>query len=124
MSALKAALQKEMYAALEETTNQSFQDLQDNVRLFYSVPEARYHRTKQLMNSPQLKEINFSGDTASGEIEIDTNSPSYDPAGRSVEEIYNYAEADTLIGAGNFWRRTEENIKKNIQDTFGKHFNK
>lgn len=124
MSALKAALQKEMYAALEETTNQSFQDLQDNVRLFYSVPEGRYHRTKQLMNSPQLKEISFSGDTATGEIEIDTNSPSYNPAGRTVEEIYNYAEADKLIGAGGFWQRTEEKIKSNIQDTFGKHFNK
>lgn len=124
MESLKNAIRKEMYAATQEATEQSFQDLQDNVRQFYSVPEGRYHRTKQLMNSPQLKEISFSGDTASGEIEIDTNSPSYDPAGRSVEEIYNYAETDTLIGAGNFWRRTEEKVEKNIQDAFGRHFNK
>lgn len=122
MSALKAALRKEMYAAVQETTENSFQDLQDNVRLFYSVPEGRYHRTKQLMNSPQLKEISFNGDTATGEIEIDTNSPSYNPAGRSVEEIYNYAEADELIGAGNFWQRTEEKIKDNINTAFSKRF--
>lgn len=122
MSALKEALQKEMYAATQEATEKSFQDLQDNVKLFYSIPEGRYHRMKQLMNSPQLKEISFSGDTATGEIEIDTNSPSYNPAGRSVEEIYNYAEADELIGAGNFWQRTEEKIKDNVNTAFSKRF--
>lgn len=111
-----------MYAATQEATEQSFQDLQDNVKLFYSIPEGRYHRIKQLMNSPQLKEISFSGDIASGKIEIDTNSSSYDPAGRTVEEIYNYAEADELIGAGNFWQRTEEKIKDNINAAFNKRF--
>lgn len=122
MESLKNAIRKEMYAATQEATEQSFRDLQDNVRLFYSVPEGRYHRMKQLMNSPQLKEISFSGDTATGEIEIDTNSPSYNPSGRSVEEIYSYAEEDGLIGMGGFWQRTEEKIKKNIEDAFSKHF--
>ena len=111
-----------MYAATQEATEQSFQDLQDNVRLFYSVPEGKYHRTKQLMNSPRLKEINFDGDTATGKIEIDTNSPHYDPAGRSVQEIYGYAEADNLVGTGNFWKKTKEDIEKNIEDSFGKRF--
>lgn len=113
-----------MYSATQEATEQSFQDLQDNVRQFYSVPEGRYHRTKQLMNSPQLKEISFSGDTASGEIEIDTNSPSYNPAGRDTATIYGYAEDGGLLGNGGFWQRTEEKIEKNTQDAFGKHFNK
>lgn len=122
MKALKAALQKEMYAATQEVTEMSYEDLRGNVRLFYSIPEGRYHRMKQLMNSPQLKEISFNGDTATGEIEIDTNSPSYDPAGRSVEEIYSYAEADELIGAGNFWQRTEKKIEDNINTAFSKRF--
>lgn len=122
MESLLQAIRKEMYAATQEATEQSFQDLQDNVRLFYSVPEGKYHRTKQLMNSPRLKEINFDGDTATGKIEIDTNSPHYDPAGRSVQEIYGYAEADNLVGAGNFWKKTEEDIEKNIKISFGKRF--
>lgn len=122
MSALKAALQKEMYAATQEATEKSYDDLQENVVIFYSVPEGKYHRTKQLMNSPGLKEINFDGDTATGKIEIDTNSPHYDPAGRSVQEIYGYAEADGLIGNGGFWQKTEEDIEKNIEDSFGKRF--
>jgi hypothetical protein len=122
MESLLQAIRKEMYAATQEATEQSFQDLQDNVRLFYSVPEGKYHRTKQLMNSPRLKEINFDGDTATGKIEIDTNSPHYDPAGRSVQEIYGYAEADNLVGTGNFWKKTKEDIEKNIEDSFGKRF--
>lgn len=122
MESLLQAIRKEMYAATQEATEQSFQDLQDNVRLFYSVPEGKYHRTKQLMNSPRLKEINFDGDTAMGEIEIDTNSPHYNPAGRTVQEIYGYAEADGLIGNGGFWQKTEESIEKNIEDSFGKRF--
>lgn len=123
MSALKAALQKEMYAALEETTNQSFQDLQDNVRQFYSVPEARYRRTKQLMNSPQLDGISFNGDSAVSQISINTGTQ-YDPAGRDTATIYSYAEDGGLLGKGGFFERTKENIEKNIQDAFGKHFNK
>ena len=122
MESLLQAIRKEMYAATQEATEQSFQDLQDNVRLFYSVPEGKYHRTKQLMNSPRLKEINFDGDTATGKIEIDTNSPHYDPAGRSVQEIYGYAESDGLIGNGGFWQKTKEDIEKNIEDSFGKRF--
>lgn len=122
MESLLQAIRKEMYAATQEATEKSYEDLQTNVENFYSVPEGKYHRTKQLMNSPRLKEINFNGDTATGEIEIDTNSPHYDPAGRTVQEIYEYAEADGLIGAGNFWRRTQEDIEKNIEVSFGKRF--
>jgi hypothetical protein len=123
MASLKAALQKEMYASVREATEMSYEDLKSNVEHFYdSGAEGRYHRTGQLRNSPQLKEISFSGDTATGEIEIDTNSPSYNPSGRSVEEIYSYAEEDGLIGMGGFWQRTEEKIKDNIEDAFSKHF--
>lgn len=122
MASLKAALQKEMYEGVREATEMSFQDLQDNVKLFYSVPEGRYHRTKQFMNSPQLKEISFSGDTSSGTIEIDTNSPSYVPAGRTVQEIYEYAEEDGLIGMGGFWDNTEKKIEDNINSAFSKRF--
>lgn len=123
MSALKAALQKEMYAALEEATNQSFQDLQENVGNFYDSPEGRYHRTGQLRDSPQLDGISFNGDSAVSQISINTGTQ-YDPAGRDTATIYGYAEDGGLLGNGGFWQRTEEKIEKNIEDAFGKHFNK
>lgn len=122
MSALKRALRKEMFAALNETVETSYQDLKTNVNHFYDSEEGRYERTNQLMNAPQAKEISCSGDSASGEICIDTDSPNYNPAGRSVQTIYNYAESDGLRGNGFFWQRTEDDIQKNIEKSFGKRF--
>ncbi len=116
-------MQKEMYAALEEATNQSFQDLQENVGNFYDSPEGRYHRTGQLRDSPQLDGISFNGDSAVSQISINTGTQ-YDPAGRDTATIYGYAEDGGLLGNGGFWQRTEEKIEKNIEDAFGKHFNK
>lgn len=122
MSALKNALRKEMFVVLNETVEMSYQDLKTNVNHFYDSEEGNYKRTYQLMNAPQAKEISCSGDSAMGEICIDTDSPNYDPAGRSVQTIYNYAEAGGLRGNGDFWSKTEEDIPKNIEKSFGKHF--
>ena len=81
MTALKAAIQKEMYSALEETTEDSYQDLKKNVGFFYSAPEgSRYKRTNQLRDSPQLDTVNYSGDVAEGQISINTGTQ-YDPSG-------------------------------------------
>lgn len=122
MSALKAALQKEMYSAVQEATEQSFQDLQTNVELFYDSPEGIYRRTGQLRDSPQLDGIDFNGDNAVSQISINTGTQ-YDPSGRDTATIYEYAEDGGLLGNGGFWQRTEEQIEKNIDGAFGKHFN-
>lgn len=121
MSALKAALQKEMYAATQEATEKSFQDLQTNVQLFYDSTEGRYQRTGQLRASPQLDGIDFNGDNAVSQISINTGTQ-YDPAGRDTATIYEYAEEGGLLGNGGFWQRTEEDIEKNIADAFDKRF--
>lgn len=124
MRALKAALQKEMYAGIREATEMSYEDLKSNVEHFYdSGAEGRYHRTGQLRNSPQLDGISFNGDSAVSQISINTCTQ-YDPAGRDTATIYGYAEDGGLLGNGGFWRRTEEKVEKNIQDAFGRHFNK
>ena len=121
MASLKAALQKEMYAATQEATEKSYDDLQENVENFYDSVEGRYHRTGQLRDSPQLDGINYNGNSAMGRISINTGTQ-YDPAGRDTETIYGYAEADGLIGNGGFWKKTKEDIEKNIEDSFGKRF--
>lgn len=121
MSALKAALQKEMYAATQEATEKSYEDLKDNVSNFYDSPEGRYQRTGQLRASPQLDGIDFNGDSAVSQISINTGTQ-YNPAGRDTETIYGYGEYGGLLGNGGFWQRTEENIDRNIEDSFGKRF--
>ena len=121
MSALKSALRKEMYNALQESTEKSYDNLQENVNHFYDTTEGNYHRTGQLGDSPQLDGMNFSGDSAVGQISINTGTQ-YDPSGRDTETIYGYAENNELCGNGFFWQRTEEQIEDNIEDSFGKHF--
>lgn len=121
MSALKNAIRKEMYSALDETINNSYEDLQENVDHFYDAPEGKYHRTGQLRDSPQLDGINYNGDNAMGQISINT-STQYFPAGRDTETIYVYAENNELCGNGGFWQKTTEDIEKNIEKNFSKHF--
>ncbi len=123
MSALKAAIQREMYQALEETVEDSFLDLKDNVNHYYDSPEGRYKRTGQLRDSPQEDGINFNGDSTMGQISINTGTQ-YDPSGRDTQTIYGYAESGGLLGNGGFWKNTEDNIEKNIDRNFGKRFDK
>ena len=120
-NALKSALQKEMYVALDEATENSFENLKENVSHFYDAPEGRYKRTGQLMASPQLDGINHNGNSAISQISINTGTQ-YDPAGRDTETIYEYAEDGGLLGYGGFWEKTNHEIRKNIANSFGKRF--
>lgn len=122
MAALKAALRKEMYNAVQESTEKSYEDLSEHVSEFYNSPEGTYHRTGQLRDSPQVDGVNYNGDSAVGQISINTGTQ-YDPSGRDTETIYNYAENNGLCGNGGFWQKTEEDIPQNIEKSFGKHFN-
>lgn len=120
-ASLKAAIQQKMYNAVQDATEQSFQDLKSNVENFYDVPEGRYKRTDQLRDSPQLDGIDFNDDVAVGQISINT-STQYDPSSRDTETIYGYAEAGGLLGNGGFFERTKEQIEDNIKTSFGKYF--
>ena len=127
--AIKRDIQKKMYDAIDEATEKSFKDLQENVDYFYSAPgnpppgnpPPGYARTGQLQDSPQLDGINHNGDKVVSQISINT-STQYDPAGRDTATIYGYAEDDGLRGYGGFWRETEYEIRENIQEAFGKRF--
>lgn len=123
MSALKAAIQKEMYSALEETVEDSYRDLKENTDHFYNSKEGKYKRTGQLRDSPQLDAVSFSSDVAEGQISINTGTQ-YSPAGRSTDIIYGYAESCSLLGNGNFFKKTQDDIEKNIDRDFGRHFDK
>lgn len=118
VAALIAAIKKEAQAALEETVDKSYQDCQKNVDGYYNSPQGRYQRTGQLASSV---ECSVSG--LHGEICLDTEYR-YNPSGRDTQTIYNYAESGGLLGNGGFWAKTEEDIEKNINECFGKHFSK
>lgn len=119
------SIEAQMRAALVNTvtqaTEKSFEDLQDNVDRFYNSPEGIYQRTDQLQASPQNDGVSSSGNSAVGQISINTGTQ-YDPAGRDTETIYGYAEDGGLLGQGGFWADTEENIQKNLDEATAKNF--
>lgn len=121
MAALKNALRKQMYSAIQEATEKSYDDLRTNLGNFYNSPQGTYQRTGQLRDSGQVDGINYNNDSAVSQLSIST-STQYDPSGRDTETIYNYAENNGLCGNGGFWQRTEDDIQKNIEKIFSKHF--
>lgn len=119
---LKKSLQKEVRDATEEAVEKSFQELHANVDNFYSAPGGRYRRTGQLAESPEMR-LYGSGDSYTGELNLDTTYQYY-PAGRPTDIIYGYAEDGGLLGNGGFWQKTQLNIEENINEAFGKRFQK
>ena len=115
--ALKAAIKKECEEALQEAMEKSYTDAKDNVGNFYAAPEGDYSRTGTLKESPTMS---VSG--MHGELSLNTGY-GYSPAGRDTNTIYNYAESGSLLGNGGFWAKTEADIQKNIDESFGKRFN-
>lgn len=117
LGALKAAIQKECEEALQEAMEKSYTDVKDNVENFYAAPEGDYHRTGALRESPTMS---VSG--MHGELSLNTGY-AYSPAGRDTNTIYNYAESGSLLSNGGFWAKTEVDVQKNIDASFGKRFN-
>ena len=118
--ALEQALQQEVADATREVIDNSMEDLHRNVDRFYGAAGGRYMRTGTLRSSPECSFMG-GGAVSSGEIRLNTGY-TYVPSGRDTKTIYNFAESGGLLGNGGFWERSKENIEKNIQEAFGKHF--
>lgn len=121
MEALKAAMLKEVSAAVETTTDKSFELLQRNVDAFYNSPEGIYKRTGQLQASPQNYGTTITGNGAVGQIGISTGTQ-YWPAGRDTEWIYQVAEDGGLLGQGGFWKNTEAKVQNILDSEIQKRF--
>lgn len=120
--ALEAAARKKMQEAMKATVDKSFEDAHRNVDHFYDSPEGVYKRTGQLAESPE-QTYSAYGNIAEGEISLDTTYH-YNPSGVNTKSIYSYAENGELLGNGGFWENTKEDVKKNINQEFGKRFSK
>lgn len=107
---------------MQEVIDESFKDAHENVDHFYDSPEGVYKRTGQLAESVE-QEFKSGTNSASGSISLDT-SYRYNPSGRDTKTIYGYAESGGLLGNGGFWEQTKEDVKKNIDKSYGKRFSK
>lgn len=120
--ALESAARKKMQNAMKNTVDKSFEDAHRNVDRFYDSPEGVYKRTGQLAESPE-QTYSAYGNIVEGEIRLDTTYH-YNPSGVNTKSIYNYAENGELLGNGGFWKNTKEDVKKNIDECFGKEFSR
>lgn len=119
---LERYVQKLNKEAMQEVVDESFKDAHENVDYFYNSQEGVYKRTGQLAESVE-QEFNSNGNTANGTISLDT-SYRYNPSGRDTQTIYGYAEDGGLLGNGGFWKKTKEDVEKNIKKSFGKRLSK
>lgn len=108
--------------AMQEVVDESFKDAHENVDHFYDSPEGVYKRTGQLAESIE-QEFKSGTNSASGTISLDT-SYRYNPSGRDTKTIYGYAESGGLLGNGEFWEQTKDDVSKNINKSYGKRFSK
>lgn len=121
MEALKAAIQKEIKEAMTEVADQSLLNVHQNVDSFYAFGGGgQYQRTGQLAESPEVR-LSGGGDNYHLQISLDTGFR-YNPSGVDTATIYTFAEENGLRGKGAFWRKTKEDVKKNIKESFGKRF--
>lgn len=108
--------------AMQEVVDESFKDAHENVDHFYDSPEGVYKRTGQLAESVE-QEFKSGTNSASGSISLDT-SYRYNLSGQDTKTIYGYAESGGLLGNGGFWEQTKDDVKKNIDKSYGKRFSK
>lgn len=121
-NALKSAMLKEVSDLIKTTTLKSYKVLQENVNNFYNSTEGpNYQRTGQLASSPQIDGYSAIANGAIGQISINTTTQ-YDPAGRDTNWIYHVAENDELWGNGNFWAKTENQVRQILIEETQKRF--
>lgn len=130
-SALEKAARNKMRESMQSVIKKSYKDAKVNVAAFYTLPgnptsianpPPGYDRTGRLGESVEM-EYSSHENSAKGEIRLDTDY-TYKPSGRDTTTIYNYAEHGGLLGLGGFWEETKQDVKKNINEEFGKRFNK
>lgn len=120
-NSLIAAMKKEVVSGVTEATEDTYEDLHDNVQHFYDSSGGIYQRTYQLAASPMLDGISETGNGAVGQVSINTGTQ-YDPAGRDTNWIYHVAEDGGLIGNGGFWEKTENQAQENLDNAMSKRF--
>ena len=127
IAGLTAAIQREFHEAMRDTKQKVETDLKENVAHFYKTPNPKtYDRTYTLRDeSPKVSDIDFGGNWAGFHAEMD-DGISYNTGTFSGTEVLYATEYGEygVIGNPGYWQKTEDNIQKNIDESFGSHFNK
>lgn len=122
--ALEAEIRAKMMDAMEETKSKSYFDGQKHLDEFYGQGNpVMYERTGTLDGSIRSEGVNASGNSVSADIYLDEgisySTGTYD--GATVISEANYGGSG-ILGKSGFWDRTEDDIRENLDEAFGKRF--
>lgn len=125
MASLVNALQAEMREAMEEVTEKSLKDADNEMQVFDDggTPD-RYDRVYNYENSPDTHGVSGSGNVVDSDIYLN-DGYDYNTGTFSTPEVFKAAESGSygIVGTPGTWARIEEDIQQNIDNSFGKRFN-
>lgn len=136
MAAIKRAIQKEAKAAMRDAQKKMWKKTRQEIESFYNQGSPTiYERTGTLGNSPQITNLQDSGDSLEYEIYLD-QSVSYEvpneaftsrgfPSYFTTPEIFEAAESGSfgVKGKSGFWARSEAEFQNILDSAMAQHFN-
>lgn len=136
MAAIKRAIQKEAKAAMRDAQKKMWKKTRQEIESFYNQGSPTiYERTGTLGNSPQITNLQGSGDSLEYEIYLD-QSVSYEvpneaftsrgfPSYFTTPEIFEAAESGSfgVKGKSGFWARSEAEFQNILDSAMAQHFN-
>lgn len=125
---LQAECQKKMQKAMSEAESKTYLNANENLTEFYSqgspvVYKRMYKRTGKLGNSARTTGVVGSGNHLHAEIYLDPMYE-YDTGTYTAAKVMAEAEVggSGILGKSGFWRKTEEDAQRNINEAFSKEF--
>ena len=126
-NSLKAGLQKELRAAMEDALDLSKEAVYTETQVFYTGGEPNsYVRTGAFGESAERTEVQGSGDSLAGEVWMNGNYTYGTGSNPSGIQVFLWAEDHEagIVGTPNTWERAEQQIKWMVDSAFADHFSR
>ena len=133
MAELEAMIRKQMESAMQVVQAKAEADMFEETGAFYTGSPSIYRRTGKLGSSQRTTGISSGGNTVSFEAYLDYGSytvPNNDFTSRGYASYFSPLQVFTaaeeggahILGRSGFWRRSEEKIEKDLNETFASFF--
>lgn len=126
-SALEKAVQQKHRDAMQATEQRSHMSALENADEFYSQGNpVMYERTGTYGDAPDSTGVTGGGNKLHTEIYMNPNGHGYTTGTFSAQEVWQAAEVGSagVLGLSGRWAETESDVKKIINEEFGKRFSK
>lgn len=134
MAELEAMIRQEMMKAMQVVQSKAEADMYEETGSFYRQGSPSiYRRTGNLGSSPRVSGLTGGGNLVSFDAYLDPGSytvPNPDFTSRGFGSYFSPLQVLTaaenggahILGRSGFWRRSEEKIEKDLNETFASFF--